>query len=216
MDESEEQLAASEVADRPLRSRIIDATFHLLIERGYAGASTREIARRARVSKRELYALFDSKEGILAAMITERAARMRAPLELPEASDRAGLAETLRRFGMSLLSEGSRPEVTTIFRLAVAEAERAPGLAGRLNEDGRVPTRSALTALLERAVERSLVAGDAATMATRFLALLWGDLQMALLLRLAEPPAPAEIERRAEAAVAAFLALYPEPVSRAR
>lgn len=216
MEKNEEQSAAGEAADRPLRDRIIDATFHMLIERGSAGASTREIARRARVSKRELYALFDSKEGILAAMIAGRAARMRAPLALPEASDRAGLAEILRRFGISLLSEGSRPEVTALFRLAIAEAERAPGLGRRLNEDGRLPTRAALISLLERAVERGLVAGDAAAMATRFLALLWGDLQTALLLRLAEPPITAEIEGRAEAAVAAFLALYPELISPAR
>jgi AcrR family transcriptional regulator len=196
------------------RSRIIDATFHVLMERGYAGASTREIARRARVSKRELYALFESKEGILAAMIGGRAARMRQPLVLPDVVDRVALAETLRQFGISLLREGSKPEVTAVFRLAVAEAERAPDLARRLDADGRQPTRAALVAFLVRAAERGLIVGETPTMATRFLTLLWGDLQMTLLLRLAEPPAPAEIERRAGSAVAAFLSLY--PVSPAR
>src|SRR5579872_5966383 len=48
---------------------ILGAAFSVLMERGYAGASTLEIARRARVSKRELYAAFGSKEGILAALM---------------------------------------------------------------------------------------------------------------------------------------------------
>jgi AcrR family transcriptional regulator len=197
-------------------SRIIDATFQVLMERGYAGASTREIARRARVSKREIYALFESKEGILAAMIGERAARMRQPLTLPDVADRVALAETLRRFGVSLLREGSKPEVMAVQRLAIAEAERAPALARRLNEDGRQPTRAALSGFFARAAEHGLVDGDPQTMATRFLALLWGELQMGLLLRVVEAPPAAEIERRAASAAAALLALHSAPVSPAR
>lgn len=211
--ENEETLEAGDGG--ATRSRIIDATFHVLMERGYAGASTREIARRARVSKRELYALFDSKDGILAAMIGGRAARMRQPLTLPDVADRDALAETLRQFGSSLLREGSKPEVMAVFRLAISEAERAPDLARRLDTDGRRPTRTALVELFGRAAERGLLGGDPQAMATRFVALLWGELQMGLLLRLAEEPSPDEIERRAASAVTALLALHP-PVSPAR
>ncbi|MGH7047148.1 MAG: TetR/AcrR family transcriptional regulator [Stellaceae bacterium] len=199
-----------------LRARIIDATFQALMERGYAGTSTREIARRARVSKRELYALFDSKDGILAAMIESRAARMRAPLlAMPEASDRASLAQTLTRFGIGLLLEGSSPAVTAIFRLAMVEAEQTPALARQLDEVGRKPVRDALVALLDCAKHRGLIGGgDAPTMASWFCALLWRDLQIALLLRLVDPPSPEEIERRVGYAVSALLSLYPEPVAR--
>lgn len=206
-----------EIACDGPRARIIDATFHVLMEKGYAGASTREIARRARVSKRDLYALFESKEGILAAMIRGRAQRMRQPLALPDVADRAALAEVLRQFGVSLLREGSNPAVTAIMRLAVAEAERAPDLARRLDEEGRRPTRAALAALLTLAQARRLVGdGDPEAMAGEFLALLWGDLPMRLLLRLAEPPSAEAIDRRAGDAVAAFLALHPAGVSPAR
>lgn len=209
--------ATAAAPDDALRSRIVAATFGLLMERGYAGASTREIARRAKISKRELYALFDSKDGVLSAMIGARAARMRQPLALPEAGDRGALAETLKRFGIALLREGSSPEVVALIRLAVAEAERAPELAHRLDADGRRPTRAALADFLSRAGARGLIAGaDAETMAAQFLALLWADLQLGLLLRLAGPPAPEAAERRAAAAVAALLALYPERVSRGR
>jgi AcrR family transcriptional regulator len=214
MDKVEQQTLPCEIQPDPLRTRIIAATFNLLMEHGYAGASTREIARRARVSKRELYALFDSKEGILAAMIRRRAARMRQPLALPHVADRGALVEVLARFGISLLREGSDPAVMALFRLAIAEAERAPDLARRLNDDGRRPTHAALVEFLTGAMERGLIGGaDVQGMASHFLALLWGDLQMSLLLRLAEVPSPTEIERRARTAVAALLALCAEPVN---
>jgi AcrR family transcriptional regulator len=208
---AEDRAAAAQDRDRLLRSRIIDATFVVLMERGYAAASTREIARRARVSKREIYTLFGSKRGILAAMIAGRTARMRVPLALPEAVDRAALAETLTRFGANLLREVSAPAVMALFRLAVVEAERSPELARALDEDGRRANRAALADFLAGAGSRGLIAGAAPeTMAAQFLALLWGDLPLRLLTRLAEAPAPAEAERRARDAVEALLALYPE------
>jgi AcrR family transcriptional regulator len=180
------------------------------MERGYAGAGTREIARRARVSKRELYTLFESKDGILAAMIASRAARMHAPLAMPAASDRAGLAQTLTEFGISLLREGLNPEVTAVYRLAIAEAERTPGLAQQLDDAGRKPVRDALVDFLDRAKRRGLLGdADAPTSASRFFGLIWGDLQIALLLRLAEPPSTEEIEWRARSAATALLALLP-------
>jgi AcrR family transcriptional regulator len=201
---------------KDLRARIVEATFHVLMDRGYAGATTREIARRARVSKRELYALFDSKDGILATMIASRAARMRAPLAISDAHDRDSLAHGLTEFGISLIREGSNPAVMAIYRLAIAEAERAPDLARQLDDVGRKPVYATLVAFLDRARRCGLVGGDEApAIASRFLALLWGDLRVALLLQLVEPPSPEEIERRVESAVAALLYLYP-PVALTR
>ena len=194
--------------DAPLR--IVEATFQALMEHGFAGTSTREIAKRARVSKRELYGIFGSKQGILAAMIEGRAARMRLPLAFPEVADRRALEDTLVRFGTTLLREASDPAVTALFRLAVIEAERSPEVARALDDVGRRATREALAACLGRAAAQGLVGGtDPETMAVQFLALLWGDLLISLLLRVAEAPAPAAIEQRARAAASAVLALYP-------
>ena len=78
--------------DTPRRQSIIAATFAVLMERGYAGASTLEIARRARVSKRELYAEFGSKAGILEALIASTSARMQVPLTTAAITDRASFA----------------------------------------------------------------------------------------------------------------------------
>jgi hypothetical protein len=45
-------------------------------------------------------------------------------------------------------------------------------------------------------------------MAERFVALLWGDLLMGLLLRTAEPPGQSELKRRAANAVSGLLRLH--------
>ncbi len=58
---------------KPARDRIVGAAMRAFMELGYAAASTLEIATRAQVSKRELYALLGSKQAMLAACISDRA-----------------------------------------------------------------------------------------------------------------------------------------------
>ena len=55
-----------------VRQRILEAAFAAFREKGYAGATTREIAARAKVSKRDLYTLFPDKQTMLAACIRSR------------------------------------------------------------------------------------------------------------------------------------------------
>ncbi len=179
------------------------------MERGYSGASTLEIATRAKVSKRELYALVGSKQDMLIACIGERAAKMRwAPSELPAAHDRDSLAGVLETLGARLLGEVSHPTVIATFRLAIAEAKRAPEVARALDVQGRQANRAPLNGILGAARSARILRGDPAEMAERFIALLWGDLFVALLLRLAEPPGAPELKRRARSAAAALLQLY--------
>src|SRR5882724_5830129 len=85
--------------ETPARQRILDAAFTTFMESGFAAASMLEIATRARVSKRELYALVGSKQEMLVACIRERAKRLQMPADLPEPHDRQALALTLETFG---------------------------------------------------------------------------------------------------------------------
>jgi AcrR family transcriptional regulator len=103
---------------------------------------------------------FGSKQGILAAMIEGRAARMRSPLALPQVADRQALEKTLVSFGTTLVREVSLPAVTALFRLAVIEAGRSPEVARALDAGGRKTTRGALVTFLERAAAQGLI-GDA-------------------------------------------------------
>ena len=193
------------------RGRILSAAFSSFTERGFAETSTLEIATRARVSKRELYALFGSKQDMLIACIGERAMRFKIPADLPGLRDREMLRQTLAGFGAQLLREISDPTVVAVFRLAIAEAVRAPEVGRMLREIGIGASRGALHELMGRARAADLVAGDRAEMADHFNGLLWGGLMLGLLLSTAVRPNPREIGRRAEAAAAAFLRAYPPP-----
>ena len=88
-----------------------------------------------------------------------------------------------------------------VFRLAIAESDRAPEIARTLDGSGREANQKALTELLRKAQARGLVpAGDPAVLAVRYLAVLGGDLLIRLLMRVHEAPTEREIEVRARAA----------------
>src|SRR6476620_10862013 len=144
----------------PARRRILDAAFSAFMEGGYAQTSTLEIATRARVSKRELYALFGNKEAMLVACITERAQRLKAPADLPELRDRETLAKVLIAFGTGLLTETTDPVVVAVFRLAISETVHAPKVAQALDSIARRPTRDALQEIMANAKSAGLVPGD--------------------------------------------------------
>ena len=195
--------------EQSVRERVLKAAFGVFRKRGFSGASTLEIATRAKVSKRDLYALFGSKHAMLAACIKERGARMRQPLELPVPANGAAVAATLVEFGTSILRVVSHPDVLTVHCLAIAESDSAPEIARTLDRNGREANHAALADWLAKAQARGLMgAGDPAVMAAQFLAILWGGLLIQLLLRVRDAPSAEEIESRAHAATQALLMLY--------
>jgi len=77
---------------------------------------------------------------------------------------------------------------------------------------GRDATRGAVAELLSNAQSTRLIGpGEPTEMATQYLGLLWEGLMVGLLLGVAATPEPAEAERRATKATAAFMQLHPDP-----
>jgi AcrR family transcriptional regulator len=198
-------------AETAVRERILEAAFAAFMKSGYATASTLEIASRARVSKRELYALVGNKQEMLIACISERAKRFGVPADLPVLRDRETLEQVLASFGTKLVREVSDPTVIAVFRLAIAEAVQAPEVARALDETGREASRAALRKIMAEAQASGLLAGRPGELAEQFGGLLWGLLLVSLLLGVAERPNPRESARRAREAAAAFLQLHPLP-----
>jgi AcrR family transcriptional regulator len=194
-----------------VRERILEAAFAAFMKSGYATASTLEIATRARVSKRELYALVGNKQEMLIACISERAKRLDVPAELPVPHDRKTLEQVLASFGTKLVREITDPAVIAVFRLAIAEAVQAPEVARTLDSIGRETSRAALRKIMARAQASGLLTGRPAELAEQFAGLLWGHLMVSLLLGVAERPSLREIAGRARDAAAAFLELHPLP-----
>jgi AcrR family transcriptional regulator len=195
--------------DGEMRKRILSAAFKSFTENGYAGTSTLEIATHAKVSKRDLYALFPSKQAMLVTCIQTRSARMQLPSGLPVPRTRKLLVSTLVAFATNLLVETFHPDVIAMFRLGISEADRSPEVAHALDEC-RVATRRTLIDLLVHAQSAGLLpSGDPAEMANQYLALLGGDLMLSLLLGVTARPGRSQIERHASQATDAFLLLHP-------
>lgn len=193
------------------RERILEAAFAAFMKNGYAATSTLDIATRARVSKRELYARVGNKQEILIACIGARATRLKVPADLPVPRDRDILAQVLASFGTQLVREITDPTVITVFRLAIADAVRTPEVAQALDSIGRETSRAALRQIMSQAQASGLVEGRPAELAEQFGGLLWGNLMVSLLLSVAERPSSREIAARARDATAAFLQLHPLP-----
>jgi AcrR family transcriptional regulator len=200
-----------------MRKRILGAAFKLFVEKGYAGTSTLEIATRAKVSKRDLYASVGNKQAMLVAGITGRTATMQLRPELAVPRSRQELASTLNAYATRLMVEVSDPTVIATFRLAIGEATRSPEIAQALEATGRHPSRDALTDLFASAQSARVIgAGNPSRMATQYLGLVWEDLMVSLLLGVASTPKEDDIRRRAGRATSAFLQLHAGSGQRAR
>src|SRR5919201_6080386 len=189
--------------DTSVRERILEAAFAAFMENGYAATSTLEIATRARVSKRELYAQVGNKQAMLVACITERARRLQVPADLPVPRDRDTLEEVLTSFGTQLVREISDPTVIGAFRLAIAEAVHAPEVARTLDSIGRETSRAALRGIMAQAQASGLLDGRPADLVEQFGGLLLGDLLVSLLLGVAKRPSARDIAERAREAAPA-------------
>jgi AcrR family transcriptional regulator len=190
-----------------IRNRILDGAFEAFMKNGFAASSTLEIATRARVSKRDLYALVGNKQSILVACISARAKRLQVPTDIPVARDRATLVHVLSSFGTKLIREITDPTVIAIFRLAIAEAVQAPEVARALDSIGREASRTALRQIMAGAERLGLVKGEPAALAEQYGGLLWGNLMVSLLLGVVKRPSLRELSSRARAATEAFLRL---------
>jgi AcrR family transcriptional regulator len=194
----------------PRRRALLIAAVDVLRDKGYARASTLEIATRARVSKRELYAEFGSKRGILEALIDSASTAMQVPLTPAEIGDRHALAAALTAYGIAALTTLSNPYVLAMYRLAIAEAPGNTELGEILDASGREPNRRALVELMRRGQAAGFLGGGAPDrIAQEFFALLIGDLMVWLLVGVNDAPRPHEIRGRAERATQAVLALHP-------
>jgi AcrR family transcriptional regulator len=86
-----------------LRQRVLGAAFSTFLEKGYARTSMLDIASRAKISKRDLYAMCSGKPAMLREVISERARRMRLPLDIPAVRNRGELFATLNALGLATL-----------------------------------------------------------------------------------------------------------------
>lgn len=203
---------AASTGEEARRAAILDAAGAVFTEKGFAAATTLEIARVARVSKRDLYRLFDSKKGLAEALVATHTESMMLDARFGDPTDRATFLASLAAFGRRFLAEFLDPRRVGLYRLAIAEAARSTDLAEALAAQGADRVRMSAIDFVGRAIERGIVAAaDAELVMASYFDILVGPLQIQLLLGVRPPPTPEEIAARADRATEAAARLMRRP-----
>jgi AcrR family transcriptional regulator len=186
--------------------QILDTSRRLFLDQGYDASSMDAIAREAGVSKATLYAHFDSKEALFAALIKEecRAITDRIwPLDI----DPADVEGTLRRVAENITAVFLDQRGLAIHRVIIAEAGKFPELGRIFWEAGPQTLNHRLGGFLREATARGLLdVADPELAAIQFLSLVRGDLP--LLSVLSFDSLRVEAARLVEGAISLFMAGY--------
>lgn len=111
------------------RDAMLSAARRVFLQRGYRDSTMDTISAEAGVSKRTLYAHFESKEALFVAIVRDVCEQIVAPLRGAPAT--GGVEKTLVVFGRQFVQVVLSPWVNSLHRLVVAESTRFPEL-GRL------------------------------------------------------------------------------------
>ncbi|MFN3937344.1 MAG: TetR/AcrR family transcriptional regulator [Gemmobacter sp.] len=197
-------------APRPRRAAreraILEAALGVFGEAGYAGASMDAIALAAGISKPTLYQYFPGKEALFAAMMGMGRDLMLDPLEAPTGGD---MVARLHAFAWAYADFVLRPELLSLARLVVGEAQRFPEIGRAYQAAGPDRLLEGIMGYLEgqRAAGR-LVFGDAELAAQDFWALILSAPRTRALHRPDAPPRRDEVRRYLENGLRVFLRAY--------
>ncbi len=193
---------------------ILSAAGDVFRVKGFQRATTLDIATAAGISKRDLYALFPSKDALLDAMIRSGTDEMTAPVTLTPATSRAAFYGALAAFGSAFLGMLLSPKVVGMYRLAISEAPTSATLGRTLRESGARRTTEQFTEFVAAAEAAGHVrfANREATVGVYFFALI-GDLQMRALLMPSDPIGAADIARYAGLAIMALQRMEEPPAT---
>ena len=149
-------------------TNILDVTFEVFSEFSFEDATTSEIARRARISKRDLYAYFPNKQALLIGTIVREMQRQDVSFRetIAKSAKLRGLRRKLELIGMAVVEDVLSPTMGVVRRLVISERIRQPFL-GKLFFEGDVLQRrkliaGVLAANLEKATPAKLVEAEKA------------------------------------------------------
>ncbi len=191
--------------DEVERSRILEATTAVFLDKGFERASTSEIARRARASKQTLYSLFPTKADMFVGVISAHTDRLFAHYVEFVESDRAPV-ETLGEMGTMIASMFADQQFLALYRILVAQADRFPELARRL---WSACAERGYRLLAEYLRSRRIGGPAYRKSAEQFVSLVLGDLILNWQLKPGARPSRRALRRRAREAAEDFLRLHP-------
>jgi AcrR family transcriptional regulator len=201
--------------DEPFGKRqtaVLEAALKLLVEGGDKGFTTARLARAANCSKESLYKWFGDRNGLLAAMITYQASKVRVAGSLGARPDMAEFRRQLTGFAADLLTVLSGPTSLALNRLSIGEAGHEDAQLGRLLiERGRRAIEQRAIRMIEAGRTAGLIDfGNRDEAFNALYGLIVGDMHVRMLLGDAVPliSGAGGIATQAARAVDQFLRLY--------
>lgn len=190
------------------RQAILDAAYDLFREKGFEKTSVSEIRARAGGSRATIYSYFSSKEELFVECMFSLVEHYLegAFSDLQSAGDNPH--RVLARFGKNFVRLVCSPEMVSIRRQMIVDAERA-GI-GPLFYDKLLSIRRLVTSFLSRSMlQGQLRVADADLAAGQLRALLEAELfEAQLLCARHQPPDETSIGRAADRAIETFMRAY--------
>ena len=210
-----EQAGLPEAPATRRQAAVLEAALELLVEGGEKALTTAGVARAANCSKESLYKWFGDRDGLLSAMVSFQASKVRTsgPGDVP--LTREAFRDHLVTFARDLLDVLASDVSLALNRLAIGKASREDSRLGQLVlQRGRRMIGIRAGAFLDAGRSRGFIDYEERDSAFRTLyGLIVGDLHVRLLLGDSLSDDERDFAARAERAVACFFALHAnEPV----
>ena len=193
------------------RQAILAAASDLFLEKGYEATTLSDIVARSGGSLATLYELFESKLGLLRAMVQERCSSITGGL------DRAFCAQqpvetTLRELAEQLFDEILEPRAIALIRVVVAQCTVQPDLGRLLYEAGAAVGKTKIARYLQSQSEsgRLHVERPEAT-AQVFFELVVGPFHHQLLVGAIDQPSEIEKADHLDFALSCFMKIVERP-----
>lgn len=185
---------------KELLDRLIQAANDILEEQAAdADFSVSELAQRARISKRTVYTVVESKEELITHLIRRGIQVATTRLDAPVASA-ADARDVLACFLREWVAFVSGPQAVGIYVMAIRERSRYPAIGAAYYRAREEQGKQQLAAWMERMQQKGYIAaGDPSLMADLALIMAAAERQRNLALGLEVQITPEQTERRIEA-----------------
>jgi AcrR family transcriptional regulator len=188
------------------RRQILDGARSVFSELGYERAAVDQIAARAGVSKATVYNHFHDKKALFVAAVVENCDRFREDLACRIAAPPGDVQAVLRDIGTHVMAATLAPAAVSLYRQAIAEAERIPEIGRLVFEHGTLALQEFVADHLRRWNDAgALRIEDPRSAAIAFIALCQGDLVIRTRLGVLEHPVDDQIRMTVDRAVSIFV-----------
>jgi len=193
-------------------NRIITASLEVFSEYSFQDATTEEIAHRARVSKRDIYAHFPDKHALLIATLNEALQKEVSNImkTIKRTQRMPSLQKRLEIIGLTLVNQVISAEMSALTRLVAAESINRPLVGIVYFENGSVRRAILLSDFLSQYIaETKKPALDTFRAAEHYLALVTFQPRLTTSVGMHHGWDSASIKGHVVSAVECFIRAYP-------